>query len=193
MKRVECVSERVIAASMSVNTQPLTLVSTYMPHSGYPDHQVEKTYGMICSVIGTDKSMKIIGGDFNAELGPGVRVEQASVGYYTLRKTSCRGEWMTQWLLEQKLIALNTMCKKLPRKQATYRTPKGVEKQLDCILVDKKHCCWSRDAEANDMIHMGSDHRCVMATFVIPAKAKKKPLHSETTPKRTHGRTESRT
>ena len=69
------------------------------------------------------------------------------------------------------------------------RTPKGVEKQLDYILVDKKHYCWSRDAEANDMMHMGSEHRCVMATFVIPAKAKKMPLHSETTPKRTHGRT----
>ena len=24
-----------------------------------------------------------------------------------------------------------------------------------------------KDAEANDMIHMGSDHRCVMATFLI--------------------------
>ena len=116
-------------------------------------------------------------------------MEQASVGHYTLRKASGGGEWMTQWLLEQKLIALNTMYKELPRKQATYRTPKGVEKQLDYILVDKKHCCWSRDAEANDMIHMRSDHRCVMATFVIPAKAKQKPLHSETTRKRTHGRT----
>ena len=24
-----------------------------------------------------------------------------------------------------------------------------------------------KDAEANDMIHMGSDHRCIMATFLI--------------------------
>ena len=26
---------------------------------------------------------------------------------------------------------------------------------------------YNKDAEANDMIHMGSDHRCVMATFTI--------------------------
>ena len=26
---------------------------------------------------------------------------------------------------------------------------------------------YSKDAEANDMIHMGSDHRCVMETFLI--------------------------
>ena len=25
----------------------------------------------------------------------------------------------------------------------------------------------AKDVEANDMIHMGSDHRCVMATFTI--------------------------
>ena len=30
----------------------------------------------------------------------------------------------------------------------------------------------SRDAEANDMIHMGSDHRSVMAHFVITTPKK---------------------
>ena len=29
-----------------------------------------------------------------------------------------------------------------------------------------------KDAEANDMIHMGSDHRCVMATFLISTPEK---------------------
>ena len=117
--------------------------------------------------------MKIIGGDFNAELGPGTGIELSSVGQDTLNKANCRGEWMMQWLLEKKLVALNTMYKKIPQKQVTYHTPKGVEKQLDYILTDKKHYCWSRDAEANDMIRMGSDHRCVMAKFEIPMKAKK--------------------
>ena len=31
---------------------------------------------------------------------------------------------------------------------------------------------YSKDAEANDMIHMGSDHSCFMATFVINAQKK---------------------
>ena len=87
---------------------------------------------------------------------------------------------MTQWLLENKLVALNTMYKKLPQKQVTYHTPKKVEKQLDYILTDKKHYSWSRDAEANDTIHMGSDHRCVMAKFEIPKeKAKGKPRQTK--------------
>ena len=75
---------------------------------------------------------------------------------------------MTQWLLENNLVALNTMCKKLPQRQVTYHSPKGAKKQLDYILTDREHDCWSKDAEANDTIDMGSDHRCVMAKFEIP-------------------------
>ena len=100
--------------------------------------------------------MKIIGGDFNAELGPGEGIELSSVGHYTLNKANCRGEWMTQWLLDNSFVALNTMYKKIPQKQVMYYTPK-VKKQLDYVLTGKKHYLWSRDAEANDTIHMGSD------------------------------------
>ena len=64
------------------------------------------------------------------------------------------------------------MYRKTPDK-VTYRTPKGVEQQWDYILSNRKHLRCSRDAEANDMIHMRSDHRSVMAQFVIPAPKKK--------------------
>ena len=117
--------------------------------------------------------MMIIGGDFNAELGPGEGVELSCVGHYTPNKANCRGEWMTQWLLEKNLVALNTIYKKLPYKQVTYHAPKGGKKQLDYILTDRKHYGWSKDAEANDTIDMGSDHRCVMAKFEISKKPTK--------------------
>ena len=111
-----------------------------MPHSGYPDHQVKKTYNTYLKTVGRDKSMKIIGGDFNAELGPGEGVELSGVGItYTPNKANCRGEWLTQWVLENNLFVLNTMYKKLPQKQVTHHTPKLAENQLDYILTDKKH------------------------------------------------------
>ena len=68
--------------------------------------------------------MKVIGGDFNAELGPGTGIESSCAGHYTLNDANCRGEWMTQWLLEKSLVALNTMYKKIPQKQVTYHTRK---------------------------------------------------------------------
>ena len=39
-------------------------------------------------------------------------------------------------------------------------------------MVNRKHLRCSKDAEANDMIHMGSDHRSVMAQIVIPTAKK---------------------
>ena len=45
-----------------------------------------------------------------------------------------------------------------PEKHVTSRTPQGAEKQLDYIWVNRKYLRCSKDAEANDMIHMGSDH-----------------------------------
>ena len=83
--------------------------------------------------------MNIIGGDFNTELGPGTGFELSCIGHYTLNQANCRSDCMTQWLLEKSLVALNTMYKKIPQKKVTYHTPKGVEKQLDYILTDKKN------------------------------------------------------
>ena len=103
---VHCESERVVAMSISVNKQSIVLMSVYMPHSGYADHHFEKVYKTITKMIEDEKGMKIIGGDFNAELGPGEGLELLAVGHYTLIKGNCRGEWMTQWLLQNKLVAL---------------------------------------------------------------------------------------
>ena len=63
--------------------------------------------------------------------------------------------------------ALNTMFRKTPQKQTSFVSPKGKEKQIDYILTKRRYLKNVKDAESNDMIHMGSDHRCVMATFLI--------------------------
>ena len=73
----------------------------------------------------------------------------------------------------QSFTALNTMCRKNPGKQTTCRSPKGNEKQIDYILTKRRHLKYSKDAQANDMSHMGSDHICVLATFVINAHKKR--------------------
>ena len=111
-----------------------------------------------------------MGGDFKAELGPGHGVERASV----LARDK-RGDWLKQWHMIQNFTALNTMYRKTPGKQTTCRSPKGTEKQIDHILIKRRHLKYSKDAEAKDMIHMVSDHRCVMATFVINAQKKLLP------------------
>ena len=102
-----------------------------------------------------NKYIPIIGGDFNAELGPGKGTERKSVGRYTLNEGNKRGDWLKSWLMLQDYTALNTMFKETPQKQTTFISPKGNEKQIDYILTERRHLKHVKDAEANDMIHMG--------------------------------------
>ena len=98
--------------------------------------------------------------------------ECTSVGKHTLNGGNKRGDWMKHSLMLQNFTALNTMYRKNPGKQTTYRLPKGNEKQIDCILTKRRYLRYNKDAEANDMIHIGSGRRCVMATFMITAPKK---------------------
>ena len=124
---------------------------------------------------------QIVGGDFNAALGPGIVIERLSVGPHTLKETNKRADWMMQWLMLQKFVAIHTTYRKIHQKLVKFKTLEGVEKQLDCILINRTCLKHNRDAEANDMIHMGIDHRSVMARFVISVSKQKdstKRIHS---------------
>ena len=79
---------------------------------------------------------------------------------------------MKYWLMLQDYTALNTMYRKTPQKQTTFISPNGNEKQIDYILTKRRYLIYNKDAEANDMIHMGSGHRCVMATFTVTTPGK---------------------
>ena len=167
----EYINERAITTTILVNRQHIKLMSVYFHHSKYADHHIEKMYKTIEKHMAhCNKYIPIIGGDFNAELGPGKGTERKSVGRYTLNESNKRGDWLKSWLMLQDYTALNTMFRKTPQKQTTFISPKGNEKQIDYILTKRhlKHM----DAEANNMIHMGSDHRCVMAIFTISMPGK---------------------
>ena len=82
---------------------------------------------------------------------------------------------------DRELLRLNTMDRKAHRQQTTK----------DRLKLQKMITHWSKrrllrhskDAEDNDIIHMGSDHRCVMATFVINAQKKMVPVTQTMTSK----------
>ena len=167
------INERAIKTTILVNRQHIDLMSVYFPHSKYADHHIEKMYKTIEKhMTHNKKCIPIIGGDFNAELGPGKGTECKSVGKYTLNESNKRGDWLKSWLMLNDYSALNTMFKKTPQKQTSFVSPKGKEKQIDYILTKRRYLSNVKDAEANDMIHMGSDHRCIMATFLISTPEK---------------------
>ena len=90
-----------------------------------------------------------------------------------------RGIWMKQWSMIQNFVALNTTFKKVPEKQAKFRSASGKDKQLDYVLIDKRSRRYCTDAEAIDMIQLGSDHRSVTAHFRFPCGKQKGGLNNE--------------
>ena len=177
----EYINERAISTTIAIKRHHIKLMSVYFPHSKYADHHIEKMYKTIEKHLLNKKNIPIIGGDFNAELGPGEGTECKSVGRYTLNESNKRGDWLKSWLMLNDYSALNTIFRKTPHKQTSFVSPKEKEKQIDYILTKRRYLRNVKDAEANDVIHMGSDHRCVMATFLI-----------NTPGKDTHGRKENK-
>ena len=176
----EYINERAIKTTILVNRQHIDLMSVYFSHSKYADHHIEKMYKTIEKhMTNNKKCIPIIGGDFNAELGPGKGTECKSVCKHTPNESNKRGDWLKSWLMLNDYSALNTMFKKTPQKQTSFVSPKGKEKQIDYFLIRRRYLRNVKDAEANDMIHMGSDHRCVMATFLINTPEKNTHVRRE--------------
>ena len=111
----EYINERVITTTILVNRQHIKFMSVYFPHSKYADHHIEKMFKTIEKhMVHSNKYIPIIGGDFNAELGPGKGTERKSVVRYTLNESNKRGDWLKSWLMLNDYSALNTMFRKTP-------------------------------------------------------------------------------
>ena len=90
-------------------------------------------------MVHNNKYIPIIGGDVNAELGPGKGTERKRVGRYTLNESNKRGDWLKSWLMLNDYSALNTMFRKTLQKQTSFVSPEGKEKQIDYILTKRRY------------------------------------------------------
>ena len=121
----EYINERAITTTILMNRHQIKLMSVYFHYSKYADHHIKKMYKTIEKHMAhCNKHIPIIGGDFNAELGPGKGTERKSVGRYTLNESNKRGDWLKSWLMLHDYSALNTMFRKTPQKQTSFVSPK---------------------------------------------------------------------
>ena len=79
----------------------------------------------------------------------------------------------------QNYVALKTTFKKHQKKQYTFRSASGKEQQLDYGEIDRRNRRYCTDTESNDMIHLGSDHRSVIAHFRFPCVKKMRGLNNK--------------
>ena len=169
------ISERAITTTILVDRQRIMLVSVYVHHAGFADHHVEKcTEQLRGTRIPSKRKHRLLEKIWTLNW-----CQDTELGVPVLARTHSTAE------SKEETSGSTGWCYKISqhptRKNAwktTYRSPKGTEKQIDYILIKRRHLKYNKDAEAKDTNHMGNDYRCVMATFVI--NTPEKIAHHET-------------
>ena len=84
------------------------------------------------------------------------------------------GEMLTDYLLENKLICLNTRYQKRKGQLWTHTVPNGSYVQLDYIMIHKKWKISSKNCSSyNAVVNVASDHRIVIEGLQLCLRSNK--------------------
>ena len=171
VQSITCYNKRIIQISLHGNPVT-TILCCYSPHNVYPEEVVTEFYQDLTTIINgiPAHNLLIIGGDFNAQLGP-------SDALFTLAKeTNRNGKHMKDFMEQHNLVATNTRFQNRKGRLWTHRRPNGTCIQLDYILVRKKWVNSIKNSRAYSSFEgVNSDHRIVSCTCQISYR-KSKPL-----------------
>ena len=172
LRSVESISKRILVAEFESNPVT-TVIVVYSPTNVAPEEEVREFYDELTSVAASIPAHNFLAilGDFNARLGP----EDAR---FTLHEKSNRnGQHLTDLMVENQLLAANTLFEKRRGKLWTYQDrTTGIKRQLDYILVRRKWRNSVLNAEAySTFSSVGSDHRVVGAKLRLSLRVSRKP------------------
>ena len=163
------INERVVTATIVVNHQRITLLL----HSGYADQHVEKcakrsrsTRQIAKNTYRLLEETSMQNWDLAAEPSAQVLADTHST-----KETEEVTGWSSGWCYKATHHSTRWTERHLGNKRPTDLHKRN-EKKIDYILTKRRYLKYNKDAEANNMIQMGSDHRCVMATFMITTPEK---------------------
>ena len=132
-----------------VGPSKVRAVAMYAPHCGYDWEHFERTCEQLLCVLDQAQKLKrklIVGGDFNLQLGVGVRGDEFQnivdgVGLLTTNESDT--PWENQW---------------------TFESTVGVRRKLDYIMVSRSFQFVR--SSASNQLNLESDHRAVKSTIV---------------------------
>ena len=153
-------SSRVIYADLKIERHMYRFVGTYLPHAGYKFEEFTSCLQDLRTIVmdAQSKSMRIImGGDFNAEIGRGLR-----------------GATLMNFVCELGLNLCNVQEEQDFSSEWTFRSSLGRLRRIDYIVADDVLNVRSCYAIGN--LDLGSDHRAVQCCldFQTPAIARRK-------------------
>ena len=159
LNSIEKIQPRMMAATFSVNPRA-TIISCYSPTNVSEETEPITFYDELSSLVRSiPKHMLVIGGDMNAQIG------KNGNNKYNLHNTSNRnGQYLTDFMIENRLACLNTNYQKREGKLWTYTYANNTKAQIDSVIINKKWKNSAMNCEAYSSFEgVSTDHRIVTA------------------------------
>ena len=138
-----------------------TIISCYSPTNISEETKLATFYDELSSLVRSipKHNLLIIGGDMNAQIGKNRHNK------YSLHNTSNRnGQYLTDFMIENRLTCLNTNYQKREGKLWTYTYANNSKAQIDFVFINEKWKNSAMNCEAySSFVGESSDHRIVTA------------------------------
>ena len=123
VKRVECISDRLMMVLLSAEPVDILAFCVYMPTSDYEDEEVEDIYEQMEELIGSGRGNEylVIMGEWNAVVGEGK--DGNVIGGYGLGRRNNRGKMLVDFCRRNKLAVMNTWYEHHERRRYTWKAP----------------------------------------------------------------------
>jgi len=134
------ISSRLISASFIGQGHSITIIQAYAPTTSHSEEEVDEFYKMLQHTVDNAprKDIKIVMGDFNAQVGVNNVTWNGVLGRYGYGLMNERGE-LLQLCRLNKLNIMNTYFKHKPSRKWTWRSPGDRTRQMiDYIMIDRR-------------------------------------------------------
>ena len=138
-----------------------TIISCYSPTNVSEENEIVTFYEELSSLVRSipKHNLLVIGGDMNAQIGKNRNNK------YSLHNTSNRNwQHLIDFMIENRLICLNTNFQKREGKLCTYTYANNSKAQIDYVFINRKWKNSAMNCEAYSSFEgVSSDHRIVTA------------------------------
>lgn len=142
----------------------ITLINVHAPTEEKEEDEKDLFYEDLERAIAATPSfdMKIVLGDFNAQVGK-EPVFSPTIGKHSLHlKTNENGERMIGFAVTRSLVVMSTIFTHKEKHKETWISPNGVATQIDHVLVSSKHFNVVKDVRSYRGPDINSDHFLVV-------------------------------
>ena len=160
LNSIERIKPRMMTATFNGNPRA-TIISCYHPTSVSEETELVAFYDKLSSLVRSipKHNLQVIGGDMNTQ------IRKNGNNKYSLHNTSNRnGQHLTNFMIENRLICLNTNYQKREGKLWTYTYTNNSKALIDYVFINKKWKNSTMNCKAYFSFKgVSSDHQIVTA------------------------------